>query len=271
MPNHEPNGEPNSVMLPAATARRVLREMRRAQTLEQEGRVEEAVATLESAMQMGADRYTCYLRLARLYQRRHQWTEAVAAAELAIAEHPDKLSAREAVIALYLEVRDYERAVDASIALLKLSPHHVPARDALGTAYIGLGNVDAAIRVANDLVRLDPSDASHRFKKALLCQHRGEVRTAVEEFERVLAMAPDSDLAETAREQLDSLDVFQIDTILLLAEQDAVFRMKLLRDSHYAAAERGFALSESGRQKLEELVSEAMQNPLPDAHRNLYH
>src|SRR5690348_13159226 len=104
------------------TAGRGRREMRRAQRFADEGRVDEAIESLQAALRCGADRYTCYLRLARLYQTQQQLDEAVKAAENAIAEHPDKLSAREAAIALYLEARDYRRVVEASKALLKLSP-----------------------------------------------------------------------------------------------------------------------------------------------------
>ena len=47
--------------------------------------VAEAIRTLDTAIQFGADPYVCYLRQARLYQTRQQLTEAVSAAEKAIA------------------------------------------------------------------------------------------------------------------------------------------------------------------------------------------
>jgi tetratricopeptide (TPR) repeat protein len=274
-----PTGDPNpprrheidrSDNNPVRDKRRALREIRRAEQFAAQGDVPEAIRSLEEALHLGADRYTCFLRLARLYQTRQQWPEAVRAAERAIAEDPGKLTAREAIISFHLENRDYERAIDASKALLKIAPRHVPARDALGAAYLGLGDVDAAMRVANDLIRLDPASPAHRFTKAHLCQHRGEVRMAVEEFQRVVALAPESDAAEAAREQLDALDAFQLNQILTLACDDSIFRAKLEQDSDAATAERGFCLSDSGRDALRDLVSDGLPTFGPPPRPVLY-
>jgi tetratricopeptide (TPR) repeat protein len=251
-------GEPQPQKIPSTSRQRATREIKRAERLAATGHVPEAIASLDQAMQLGADRYTCYLRQARLYQERRQWTEAVSAAEKAIAEHPTKLSAREAIITLFLESRDYVRAVDASKALLKISPRHVPARDALGAAYIGMGDIDGAIRVATDLIRMDPANASHRFNRAHLCQHRGEIKMAVEEFERVLQLTEETDLVESAREQLDAMDAYQMNQILILAFEDSIFRAKLIRDAVSAAQQKGFFLSEAGRQALTDTVADSL-------------
>jgi tetratricopeptide (TPR) repeat protein len=268
-----PTGQPNPQRRPSSVreTQRALREMRRAEKLAESGQVAEAIERLHEAVRFGADRYTCFLRIARLHQSRQQWREAVSAAEQAIAEQPAKLTAREAVITFYLESRDYPRAIDASKALLKLSPRHVPARDALGAAYMGLGDLNAAIRVANDLIRLDPSNPSHRFTKAHLSQHCGEIGTAVEEFERVTRIAPDSELAVTAREQLEMLDTMQLDQIMTLACEDTIFRAKLIRDSDSAMFERGFRLSESGREVLHEMATEGLAEMESPCRPNLYH
>jgi tetratricopeptide (TPR) repeat protein len=226
------------------------------------GDIAEAVATLDKAIRLGADPYTCYLRQARLFQAHRKFGEAVDAAEKAIAEQPGRLSAREAIIALHLETRDYESAIVASKALLKISPRHVPAHDALGAAYIGQGDTAAAIRVANELIRIDPTSPSHRFTKAHLAQHLDDIPTAVEEFQRVVEIAPDSELAENATEQLQTLDAHQIHQVMTLAVEDSLFRCKLLRDCEDAVLERGFSLSEFGKQILHEAVDGLDQLPL---------
>lgn len=272
-----PTGQPNSEGHAAASAeqpaapRRAVREIRRAEQLAERGQIPEAIETLRQALRLGADRYTCLLRMARLYQSRKQLPEAVSAAEQAIAENPGRLSAREAVIAFHLEARDYERAVEASKALLKLSPRHIPARDALGAAYIGLGDLDAAMRVINELIRIDPTSPSHRFTRAHLAQHRGEVGLAVEEFERVLSLADEGELADAARDQLATLDSMQIEQILALASEDTIFRVKLLREAAEAAAERGFCLSSSGSETLEDIVSDSLADLDAPCRPTLYH
>ncbi len=279
-----PIGQPNpprrqTVALPAAqpavsTARdkqRALREIRRAEQCAAKGDLTQAIRSLETALNLGADRYTCYLRLARLYQTRQQWRQAVNAAEQAIAEDPKKLTAREAIITFHLESRDYERAVDASKALLKISPRHVPARDALGAAYLGMGDVDAAMRVANDLIRLDPTSPAHRFTKAHLCQHRGEIRMAVEQFQRVLILSPESDAADSAREQLENLDAFQLNQILTLACDDSIFRARLEQGIDGAVFEKGFCLSDEGKEALRDMVSDGLPILGEPSRPSLYH
>jgi Putative Zn-dependent protease, contains TPR repeats len=250
--------------------RSAAQEVRRAERLAERGEVAEAIATLDHAISLGAAPYTCYLRQARLYQSHQQFCEAVSAVEKAIAEQPTRLSAREAIIALHLETREYDRAISASKAWLKISPRHGPAHDALGAAYIGLGDTAAALRVANELIRIDPTSPSHRFTKAHLAQHLDDVSTAVEEFQRVVELAPESDLAENAREQLQVLDGFQLHQIMTLAVEDSLFRCRILRDCEEAVADRGFVLSESGKMMLHEATDGLEQLSL-SCRPTLYH
>jgi tetratricopeptide (TPR) repeat protein len=268
-PPHRIAADPTDIPV-VRDKRRALREIRRAEQYAAQGDLPQAIRSLEEALHLGADRYTCYLRLARLYQTRQQWPEAVSAAERAIEVEPAKLTAREAIITFHLENRDYERAIAASKALLKIAPRHVPARDALGAAYLGLGDLDAAMRVANDLIRIDPSSPSHRFTRAHLCQHRGEVRMAVEEFQRVIELSPDSEAADAARDQLESLDAFQLNQILTLACDDSVFRVKLEQDADNAIGEKGFSLSDAGRDALRDMVSDGLPSFGPTPRPSLY-
>jgi len=276
MPTGEPNQTRRQTSLEpqidsARGKQRAIKEIRRAEQFAERGDVPQAIQSLEQALHLGADRYTCYLRLARLYQTRQQWTEAVNAAEHAIAEDPDKLTAREAIISFHLENRDYDRAISASKALLKISPRHVPARDALGAAYLGLGDVDAALRVANDLIRIDPTNPAHRFTKAHLSQHRGEVGMAVEEFQKVILLAPESDVADSAREQLENLDAYQLNQILTLACDDTIFRVKLGQDVSSATSEKGFSLSDEGREALRDMITDGLPSTDTSSRASLYH
>src|SRR5579884_2984984 len=159
------------------------------------------------------------------------------------------------MMTIALEAGDCRRAIAAGRALLKISPRHVPAHDTLGAAYIQMGDVDAAMRITNALIRLDPDTAAHHFKKALLCQHKGEIALAVQEFTEALLLDPNGPHAEDAREALQALDAHQLNQIVTLAMEDSVFRLKLDREPVEAAAERGFYLSETGNQLLIELSS----------------
>lgn len=208
-----PFGEPDRERRSAGTTRRAERALRDASRLAEQGDAAEAITRVNAALAEGADRYTCFLWLAKLYRLIGHSDDAVNAAEAARCEDPASTAAHEALIALHLESRDYTRAADAVKDLLRIAPRHVSARDALGAAYIGMGDVPAAMRVANDMVRLYPDDPGHRFKKALLCEHEGAVRLAVEEFQRVLDMSTDTVMVSGAREQLELLDTYQLNQI----------------------------------------------------------
>jgi tetratricopeptide (TPR) repeat protein len=154
-----------------------------------------------------------------------------------------------------LEMGDCERAIAVSRHLLKSWPGLISAHNTLGAAYVQMGDVDAALRIANALIRLDPETAVHHFKKAILCQHQGEVGLAVQEFTQAILLAPHGPCADAAREALENLDSFQLNLIVTLAIEDGTFRRKLTRDAVGAVTERGFCLSETGKQILVDLSS----------------
>jgi tetratricopeptide (TPR) repeat protein len=232
------------------------RALRRARRLEQRGQLVEAISSLERAMDLGAEPYDCYLRQARLYQSLGRWGDAVSTVEKAIERKPNRVGARETMVALLLQSRDFRRAILAGKDLLRIAPRHVAVRDALGVAYLEIGDLDAALRVTNELIRLDPSDPHHRFKKAILCRQKGEMRMAVAELQRVLDMTDDPALADTVRQAMDQIDLTQLHTILLLAADDPVFRTKVLSDPERAITERGFGLSDWGIRRLAEIASD---------------
>ncbi|HLK60445.1 MAG TPA: tetratricopeptide repeat protein [Chthonomonadaceae bacterium] len=222
------------------------------------GSYTQAISSLERAIAVGADGYTCILRIADVYRTLRQWPDVFAAAEQAIALAPARTAAYEILMEVALEAGDRDRAMSASMALIKLAPRHIPAYNTLGTAYLQVGNVEAAMRIAKTLIRLDPEAPTHHFKMALLCQHQGEVALAVHEFMQTIRLAPESALAEAARDALETLDIFQLNQIVTLALEDAVFRAKLSRDPVEAAIERGYALSAAGDHLLTEFCSDTL-------------
>jgi tetratricopeptide (TPR) repeat protein len=234
------------------------RTLRRAERLIEQKQHVRAAALLERVFAIETIEYEGALWIARLYREMMHWPAALAAAERAIALAPNRLPAYEILMGIALEAGDRPRAVAASQALIKIAPRHIPAHSALGAVYIQMGDMEAAMRVTNTLIRLDPETAAHHFKKALLCQHQGEVALAVYEFTQTMRLDRDGSYAEAAREALETLDAYQINQIFTLAMEDAVFRAKLLRDPAEAALERGFALSDAGCQLLAELSSNAL-------------
>ena len=230
-------------------------EILRAEALAQGRKWSQAITCLKRAIRAGADPYRYGLRIAEHYRALERWKEALSFAEQAAALAPQEMPAYEAIVAIALETGKFERAIEACTALIKLNPRHLPAYTALGHAYMHLGVTDAAMRVTNILIRLDPATPSHHFKKALLCQHHGEVGLAVYELKRTIELDPGGPHADAAQNALQTLDAFQLEQIVTLAQEDRVFRTKLERDPENALNERGFALSDYGTQVLSEWVS----------------
>ncbi len=133
---------------------------------------------------------------------------------------------------------------------LRQNPNHIPSYGALGAAYFQLGDVAAALRMLTALIRLDPMNPAHHFKKALLCQHQGDISLAVQEFVEVVGMEPDGPYALPARDSLYTLDMHQLQQIFILAVDDMIFHTEILRDPERAAAARGFQLSPFGSHML---------------------
>ncbi len=235
------------------------------------GKLAEALTSLDQALRLGADPYNCYLRQASLYQSLGQPQEAVSAAQKAVDLRPDRVAAREAVVALLLELRDFRKAVEASEQLLRINPRHIAARDAMGAAYLGLGDTDAALRIANEVIRREPNQPMHRLKRAFLFEHNGEVRLAMADLQRAMDMSDDLTLVATIREHLDALDSSELAKIVELASNDAVFRAKLLREPERTILERGFALTDWGLQRLREMAAEGDDTVMPDLPTRLYH
>ncbi len=227
--------------------------LRRAERLAEQGRSTQAVINIENAIAAGADPYGCRLRIAAIYRSMAVWNAALAAAEEAAALEPTRQAAYELLMTIAIEAGDSERVILASNALIRLMPRHLLAYSALSNAYIQQGDIDAAMRVTSILIRLDPHTAAHRFRRAMLCQHKGEIGMAVQELVIALNVEPEGPYAEAAFDALQTLDLLQIEQIMVLAGEDSVFRAKFMRDANESARERGFILSDSGNNLLREL------------------
>ena len=153
---------------------------------------------------------------------------------------------------------------------LRRNPNHIPAYDALGSAYFQRGDVEATLRVLATLIRLDPLNPAYRFKKALLCQHQGEIALAVQEFIEVCTMDPEGPYAVPARESLHTLDMFQLQQIFILTMDDTMFRTQVLRNPENAVEERGFLLSPFGNHMLNGFLLEMVTDCPHESHAVFY-
>ena len=227
--------------------------LRRAAGLEERGLFEEAVQSVLKALEIRPRNTAALNRLGGLYRSLTRFGTAVEVYKRVLDLAPDNMGAQEALLQTYLEMGRYDEAISWCNTFLKRNPRSMHARDALSVAYLQLGLIDKAIRITDELIRLDPTDPANHFKKGVLFQQKGEVGMAIKEFARVLDMAPDSGIAEQARQAVSSLDSYQLRQIVSLAAEDNVFRTKLMRDAEAAALEKGFVLSYTGLTALRQI------------------
>lgn len=235
-----------------ARARRLAK---RAETLADAGRVEEAIACQSEVAALRPDDSVAFFRLGLLYREARRIGLAVDALRRALCLSPGERDPREALIETLLEASRYPEVIAEGKALVKLAPRSLFARDVLCVAYLQTGQIEKAVQVTGEMIFLDPLSPAHHFKRAMLFQQQGSTKAAVGEYTRALDMAsPGSEVHSDAAEALQALDEYQVHQVLLLASEDRYFRMKLRQDTPQAAEDRGFYLSEDGHSRLQALV-----------------
>lgn len=246
------------------------RHLSKAYQLTEEGQLHKALTCFERAIEMGADTYSCTLRMAEIYRDLGAPQIAMECIEKAMDLVPERTQGYELLIAITLESQDFTRAIEACKKLIKMAPRHVMAHTALATAYIQIEEFDKALRAVNVLIRFEPETADHHFKKAMLCQALQSYAIAAYHFCYVLHLEPDGIHASAAHDSLGVLDQCQVNQILLLANDDKVFRLKLQHNPLDAVLERGFYLSEYGLQTFLEISSQLMKNLPEPCHYRIY-
>jgi tetratricopeptide (TPR) repeat protein len=235
-----------------ARARRLAK---RAETLANAGRVDEAIVCQSEVTTLRPNDAIAFFRLGLLYREARRLNPAVLALRRALCLDPEQRDPREALIETLLEAGVYDEAITESKALVRVAPRSLYARDVLSIAYLQLGQVEKSLQVTNEMIRLDPCNPGHHFKRAMLFQHQGNIKSAVDEYTRTLEMAiPETEIYLDAIDAMATLDDYQLRQIILLAAEDRLFQMKLKRDVAEATQERGFFLSQEGILRLHQVA-----------------
>ena len=92
--------------------------------------------------------------------------------------------------------------------ILTVEPRNVTARLALGASLFNVGQPDEAETQWRQVIELEPENVEARYDLGFLYLSRtpADVEAARAEWERVIAIAPDSDVARTIQQHLASLE-----------------------------------------------------------------
>jgi tetratricopeptide (TPR) repeat protein len=228
------------------TAARLTNLMKRADSLAELGRYDEAIASVEEALAISPSNPRFNMRLAMFYRAQNRVGLAIDAMQRVVERDPGNAGVQQILLRTLIETGRYDEAIDTSHRLLKQSPRSILARDVLGIVYLHQGRLDQALKVTDELIQLAPTDSTNHFKKAVLLQQKGEIAAAMNEFLRSLDLDPYGEMSDDAWEAIAALDSYQLRQLLTVAVEDAVFRAKLAIDAESALTERGYRLSPSG-------------------------
>lgn len=118
--------------------------------------------------------------------------------------HPDILLDHAVLLA---QVNHYGEAAEVLTAVLRRQPNRVEALTLRASAFRYLDNLPGAEDDVNQALKLDPDFADALLERGMLKRMRGDDAAAREDWLRAIAAAPDSEAADTARANLEKLDV----------------------------------------------------------------
>ncbi len=135
--------------------------------------------------------------------------ERVAVLEAALAEDPDDLSANRELARLYNDAGLWNESADYHQRVLEQAPTDLDALLALGVIQFNMGDVDAAEATWLRAVEAHPDQPEPYFNLgfAYLGMEPAQGEEAKEMWETLIAVAPDPELAATARSHIDALPV----------------------------------------------------------------
>jgi type IV pilus assembly protein PilF len=173
-----------------------------------QGRLNLADEAYRAALQQADIPPSAFVNYSTVLLQRDRYDEAIGLARRAL-ENPgyDKPAVAYTNIGLaYLKKGEARQAVESLRTALEYQPSLPEAHHNLGLAYVRLGEQAQAIRSFREAIRYRSAyiEAHAELGNVLLeAGQRDEARIA---FERVVALAPDSELAVAARRQLQRLN-----------------------------------------------------------------
>jgi cytochrome c-type biogenesis protein CcmH/NrfG len=107
---------------------------------------------------------------------------------------------------LYFDAERYDIAASWYEAALKLEPRNVNASTDLGVAYYSLNQIDRALSQFDFSLSIDPAHAKTLFNVGIVSAFgKQDLDAAIKAWERLIAVAPNSEEAARARSAIDTL------------------------------------------------------------------
>ena len=132
----------------------------------------------------------------------------VAALMKKISENPNDVATLQQLGDLYFQTGDYETAGGWMEKILAVEPRNVTARLALGAALFNSLKATEAEKQWRQVLEIDPKNVEAHYDLGFmyLAQEPPDMAKVKAEWNEVIAIAPDSDIAKTVKQHLGSFD-----------------------------------------------------------------
>jgi tetratricopeptide (TPR) repeat protein len=183
------DGEPTVVLTPTPT-RTAASYVFEAEDLYWEGRLREAIAMYERAIDLDADSIEPYAALARLLAFEGQTIEAVQRAEEAVDRAPENARAWAVLGMTYDWHGEVERAIGTCQHAVELAPDLAEAYAYLAEAYADNVNWSEAVESAETALKLDDQSVDVLRNYGYVMEVQGNYTRALEAYEQALTIHP---------------------------------------------------------------------------------
>lgn len=158
------------------------------------GRLDEAIAELNRALDNAPDSVTLLSTLVEAHMLKQDYDKAVSVIERAVAKNPDEPSLRVLQGRIYQALEQTDKAIEAFEKLVELAPDSPDGLTYLTTLAALEENTNdlvAAIEVYEQLVRLHPDSAILQYQLALALARINDTEGAKAALDKVLDVDPD--------------------------------------------------------------------------------
>ena len=167
-----------------------------ADLLDHEGRIDEAIVTLDAAMKRGSTQPEVPNNLAVYLTRRHRHREAEAAHRRLVELRPDDAGAMSALGSCVQEQGRPEEAIEIFYRALALRPDFPDALASLAMALLLVGRIDAAEAACRRALAVDPLHGDAANTLAYAIRERGDAVEAKRLWRALLERLPDHAAAQ---------------------------------------------------------------------------
>jgi tetratricopeptide (TPR) repeat protein len=155
-----------------------------------DGRIDEAITTVQSALKLDPDNAAAHATLGEALARQGRRSEAFEQFARALEIEPNNAAARIDLGAGLLQAGRFDEAIAQYRAALGIVPDSAKAKSGLGDAFLRTGRLDEAIAQYGNALEDDPTDASAQANLGTALMQKGLTQEAIAHYRRAVDIDP---------------------------------------------------------------------------------